>query len=61
MEVCLTIALKRDPTGIALHHFKNGEPRDDVEGVEIFNYRLIDCSLDFLFEILLKLIKFPLK
>ncbi|XP_066922124.1 nuclear pore complex protein Nup155-like [Clytia hemisphaerica] len=39
VEVCLNIAVKRDPTGVALHYFKNGEPRDDVEGMEMFNYR----------------------
>ena len=39
VELCLTVAIKRDPTGIALHYFKNGEPRDDIEGMEMFNYR----------------------
>ena len=39
VELCLTIALQRDPTGIALHYFKHGEPREDQEGHDMFNYR----------------------
>lgn len=39
MQLCLTIAIKRDPRGVALHYYKSGEPRDDLEGMDMFAYR----------------------
>ena len=34
VELCLYAALKRDPQGLALHFYRNGEPRGDVQGEE---------------------------
>ena len=34
MELSLYAALKRDPQGLALHFYRNGEPRGDVQGEE---------------------------
>jgi len=39
VHLCLTIALKRDSKGIALYFFKSGKPNNDLEGVEVYNYR----------------------
>ena len=39
VDLCLTIANKRDPLRIALHFYKSGEPREDVEGKEVFAAR----------------------
>ncbi|XP_057299970.1 nuclear pore complex protein Nup155-like [Hydractinia symbiolongicarpus] len=39
VQLCLTTALKQDPKGIALHFYKSGEPRDDIEGMESFAIR----------------------
>ena len=36
VELSLYSALKRDPQGLALHFYKNGEPRGDVQGEEAF-------------------------
>ena len=36
VELSLYAALKRDPQGLALHFYKNGEPRGDVQGEEAF-------------------------
>ena len=36
MELSLYAALKRDPQGLALHFYRNGEPRGDVQGEEAF-------------------------
>lgn len=60
VELCLTIALRRDPSGIALHHFKSGEPRDDTEGLEMSTYRgeTYECILQTL-EALLNQIQNP--
>lgn len=34
VELSLYAALKRDPQGLALHFYRNGEPRGDVQGEE---------------------------
>ena len=34
VELSLYAALKRDPQGLALHYYRNGEPRGDVQGEE---------------------------
>ena len=39
VQLGLTIAIKRDPRGVALHYYKSGEPRDDLEGMDMFAYR----------------------
>lgn len=36
VELSLYAALKRDPQGLALHFYRNGEPRGDVQGEEAF-------------------------
>jgi nuclear pore complex protein Nup155 len=33
-DLCLNAAQKRDPKNIALHYYHNGEPSDDLQGVE---------------------------
>ncbi|XP_014679572.1 PREDICTED: nuclear pore complex protein Nup155-like, partial [Priapulus caudatus] len=42
VDICLTAATKRDPRGLALHYYKNGEPPDDQQGMEAFAIRS-DC------------------
>lgn len=34
VELSLYAALKQDPQGLALHFYRNGEPRGDVQGEE---------------------------
>jgi nuclear pore complex protein Nup155 len=34
VELCLYAALKKDPQGLALHFYKNGEAPGDVQGQE---------------------------
>lgn len=36
MELSLYAALKRDPQGMALHFYRNGEPHGDMQGREAF-------------------------
>lgn len=36
VEICLAAAAKRDPQGLALHHYKNMEPSDDHQGTQAF-------------------------
>ena len=46
VELSLYAALKRDPQGLALHFYRNGEPRGDVQGEEalIARYYLLICG-----------------
>ena len=36
VELSLHAGLKRDPQGLALHFYRNGEPHGDVQGEEAF-------------------------
>lgn len=36
VEIALASAQKRDPQGLALHFYKNGEPPEDVQGMQAF-------------------------
>jgi len=36
VEICLASAQKRDPQGLALHFYKNGEPPEDHQGMQAF-------------------------
>ena len=36
LEVCLSAAAKRDPQGLALHFYKNGEPNEDQQGLQAY-------------------------
>ena len=45
MELSLYAALKRDPQGLALHFYRNGEPHGDVQGEEAFIARYYLYSL----------------
>lgn len=36
LEVCLSAASKRDPQGLALHFYKNGEPNEDQQGLQAY-------------------------
>ena len=53
VDLSLTAATKRDPQGLALHFYKNGQPADDTQGSYCYSARL-DCykciteTLDFL-------------
>lgn len=48
VELSLYAALKRDPQGLALHFYRNGEPRGDVQGEEalIARQQCYKCVLD---------------
>ena len=35
VEVCLAAAAKRDPQNLALHFYKNGEPMEDQQGLQV--------------------------
>lgn len=39
VDICLTAASKRDPQGLALHFYKNGEPPEDQLGRDAFSTR----------------------
>ena len=36
LEICLATSSKRDPQGLALHYYKNGEPPEDLQGSQAF-------------------------
>ena len=36
LDVCLSAAAKRDPQGLALHFYKNGEPNEDQQGLQAY-------------------------
>lgn len=36
LEICLASSSKRDPQGLALHYYKNGEPPEDLQGNQAF-------------------------
>ena len=36
LDICLASASKRDPQGLALHYYKNGEPPEDLQGSQAF-------------------------
>jgi len=50
VELSLYAALKRDPQGLALHFYRNGEPHGDAQGEEAFIARqqCYKCILDSL-------------
>ena len=35
VEVCLAAACRRDPQNLALHFYKNGEPMEDQQGLQV--------------------------
>ena len=39
LEIALAAASKRDPQGLALHFYKNGEPNDDQQGLQAYMTR----------------------
>ncbi|NXK00399.1 NU155 protein, partial [Corythaixoides concolor] len=47
VELSLTAAEKKDPQGLGLHFYKNGEPEEDVVGLQAFQERqaIFFCSL----------------
>ncbi|NWT04676.1 NU155 protein, partial [Mionectes macconnelli] len=49
VELCLTAAEKKDPQGLGLHFYKNGEPEEDVVGLQAFQER--QCITDTLQEL----------
>ncbi|KAM4809382.1 nuclear pore complex protein Nup155 [Rhinophrynus dorsalis] len=53
VELCLTAAEKKDPQGLGLHFQKNGEPEEDVAGLQAFQGRLnsYKCITDTLQEL----------
>ncbi|PFX30165.1 Nuclear pore complex protein Nup155 [Stylophora pistillata] len=55
VELSLYAALKRDPQGLALHFYRNGEPHGDVQGKEAFIARqqCYKCVLDCLQRLLI--------
>ncbi|GIY20511.1 nuclear pore complex protein Nup155, partial [Caerostris extrusa] len=40
IDLCLCCAQRRDPQGLALHFYKNGEPQDDQQGQQAFGSRM---------------------
>ncbi|KAG7173878.1 Nuclear pore complex protein Nup155-like [Homarus americanus] len=40
VDLCLSVAAQRDPTGLALHYYKNNEPTDDHQGYMAFTTRM---------------------
>ncbi|XP_066949536.1 nuclear pore complex protein Nup155 isoform X2 [Macrobrachium rosenbergii] len=40
VDLCLSVAGQRDPTGIALHYYKNNEPAEDHQGYVAFTSRM---------------------
>ncbi|XP_030048906.1 nuclear pore complex protein Nup155 [Microcaecilia unicolor] len=53
VELCLTAAEKKDPQGLGLHFYKNGEPEEDALGLQAFQERLnsYKCITDTLQEL----------
>uniref|UniRef100_A0A8C0EQX2 Nucleoporin 155 n=1 Tax=Bubo bubo TaxID=30461 RepID=A0A8C0EQX2_BUBBB len=53
VELSLTAAEKKDPQGLGLHFYKNGEPEEDVVGHQAFQERLnsYKCITDTLQEL----------
>ncbi|XP_053858446.1 nuclear pore complex protein Nup155 isoform X2 [Vidua macroura] len=53
VELSLTAAEKKDPQGLGLHFYKNGEPEEDVVGLQAFQERLnsYKCITDTLQEL----------
>ncbi|KAF1479144.1 hypothetical protein FQV08_0001601, partial [Pygoscelis antarcticus] len=48
VELSLTAAEKKDPQGLGLHFYKNGEPEEDVVGLQAFQERqafIFFCSI----------------
>ncbi|KFO90279.1 Nuclear pore complex protein Nup155, partial [Buceros rhinoceros silvestris] len=54
VELSLTAAEKKDPQGLGLHFYKNGEPEEDVVGLQAFQERQLNsykCITDTLQEL----------
>uniref|UniRef100_A0A669PJP2 Nuclear pore complex protein Nup155 n=1 Tax=Phasianus colchicus TaxID=9054 RepID=A0A669PJP2_PHACC len=53
VELSLTAAEKKDPQGLGLHFYKNGEPEEDAVGLQAFQERLnsYKCITDTLQEL----------
>uniref|UniRef100_A0A8D0GR82 Nucleoporin 155 n=1 Tax=Sphenodon punctatus TaxID=8508 RepID=A0A8D0GR82_SPHPU len=53
VELSLTAAEKKDPQGLGLHFYKNGEPEEDMVGLQAFQERLnsYKCITDTLQEL----------
>lgn len=41
VELSLTAAEKKDPQGLGLHFYKNGEPDEDIVGLQAFQERQV--------------------
>ncbi|XP_051876297.1 nuclear pore complex protein Nup155 [Pristis pectinata] len=52
-ELCLSAAEKKDPQGLGLHYYKNGEPEEDTVGQQAFQERVscYKCISDTLQEL----------
>lgn len=42
VDLCLSVAAQRDPAGLALHYYRNGEPPEDHQGYIAFTTR-VEC------------------
>lgn len=41
VELSLTAAEKKDPQGLGLHFYRNGEPEEDIVGLQAFQERQV--------------------
>ena len=41
VDLSLTAAAKRDPKGLALHYYRNGEMQEDMQGMQAYMARLV--------------------
>lgn len=50
VDLCLTLAKKRDPQNLALHYYRSGEPQEDIQGMTAFMTRMesYNCITDTL-------------
>lgn len=49
VELSLTAAEKKDPQGLGLHFYKNGEPEEDVVGLQAFQERQVFRMSSYLY------------
>ncbi|XP_062607131.1 nuclear pore complex protein Nup155-like [Saccostrea cucullata] len=50
VDLCLTLAKKRDPQNLALHFYRSGEPQEDIQGMTAYMTRMecYNCITDTL-------------
>ncbi|NXF41371.1 NU155 protein, partial [Nyctibius bracteatus] len=51
VELSLTAAEKKDPQGLGLHFYKNGEPEEDVAGFQAFQERQAFIFFSFIYRL----------